>query len=396
MTSTEASVQEARMARPTLQTNPSTESSRLGPTMVNRLEFGREIVRAEAASLQLVADRLGQTFLEAVELLIPLAGSARGRLAITGTGKSADIGQKLAGTLNSTGTRSYVLDATRAVHGDLGMLHPDDVALLLSHSGESEEIVRLISPLRELCRAVIGLTGNQQSSLARRADVAIVYGPLEEVCPLGLAPSASTTAMLAIGDALAFVLSRCRDFTCEQFARYHPAGSLGKKLRRVETVMRTGSELRLARADQTVREVFASARRTGRRTGAVLLVDDQGRLAGLFTDSDLARLIEFRRDAALDRPISEVMTCQPRYLPVGARVCEALELFERHKISELPILDVEGRPVGLLDITDLIGYVPGEQVEASLERRVPKSISPSRNKESVACAADSTAPRNVA
>lgn len=319
-----------------------------------RLDLARRIIREEAAALDRVADRLDESFLAAVDLLLPMTGQGGGRLAITGTGKSADIGQKLAGTFSSTGTRSYVLDATKAVHGDLGMLHPDDVALVLSHSGESEEIIRLLRPLRELCRAVIGLTGNPASSLARRADLPLVYGPLEEVCPLGLAPSASTTAMLAIGDALAFVLSRARSFSREDFARYHPAGSLGKKLMRVEAIMRTGPEVRLAPQTATVREVFATARRVGRRTGAIMLLDAEGRLAGIFTDSDLARLIETRRDDALDRPISEVMTQRPRTLPAEARVAEALDLFERHKLSELPVLNEDGRPIGLVDITDLI------------------------------------------
>ena len=328
------------------------------PTLVpvdERLEYARQIIRAEAAALESVAGRLDATFTQAVELFLPVTAGGRGRVAITGTGKSADIGQKLAGTFNSTGTRAYVLDATKAMHGDLGMLHPDDVALVLSHSGESEEIVRLLRPLRELARAIVGLTGNASSTLARKSDVALVYGPLEEVCPLGLAPSASTTAMLAVGDALAFVLSRQRDFSHEDFARYHPAGSLGKKLLRVEAVMRRGSELRIAPDSETVRNVFASARRQGRRTGAVMLIDDAGGLSGLFTDSDLAKLIETRRDAALDRPIAEVMTAHPLTLTLAARVGEALDLLQRFKISEVPIVDNDGRPVGLLDITDVIG-----------------------------------------
>jgi arabinose-5-phosphate isomerase len=321
----------------------------------DRLSYARQIVRAEAAALELAAGRLGPSFEQAVELLLPVTGSSAGRVALTGTGKSADVGQKLAGTLNSTGTRAYVLDATRAVHGDLGMVHPHDVALVLSHSGESEEIVRLLGPLRKLVRALIALTGNAAGTLARKADAALVYGPLDEVCPLGLAPSASTTAMLALGDALAFVLSRERAFTPEDFARYHPAGSLGRKLLKVEDVMRQGADLRLAPAGESVRAVFACARRAGRRTGAIMLVDEAGRLSGLFTDSDLARLIEARRDTALDRPVAEVMTADPLTLPLGARVGEALALFGRHKISELPVVDPQGRPAGLLDITDLIG-----------------------------------------
>src|SRR6185295_17431589 len=160
-------------------------------------------------------------------------------------------------------------------------------------------------------------------SLARRANLALVYGPISEACPLGLAPSTSTTAMIAVGDALAFVLSRMRDFTHEDFARFHPAGSLGRKLLRVEAVMRRGPDVRLASCEETVRDVFARARRRGRRTGAVMLTDAAGRLCGLFTDSDLARLFEQRRDAALDRPIKDVMTPDPVTIPMGSRVADA-------------------------------------------------------------------------
>jgi arabinose-5-phosphate isomerase len=327
---------------------------------LDALAYAREVVRAEAAALEQVAQRLDGAFLRALALLRGASGTALGRVAITGTGKSADIGQKLAGTLNSTGTRAYVLDATRAVHGDLGMVHPEDVALVLSHSGESEEIVRLLDPLRSLTRALIAITGATHGTLARRADVALVYGPLEEVCPLGLAPSASTTAMLALGDALAFVLSRERQFSTRDFARFHPAGSLGRKLLAVEAIMRQGAGVRTALATDTVRTVFARAHRHGRRTGAVLLLDDDGRLAGLFTDSDLARLIELRRDEALDRPIREVMTPDPLTLPLGSQVGEAIEILRRHKISELPVVDANSRPVGLLDITDLIGVAAEE------------------------------------
>jgi arabinose-5-phosphate isomerase len=333
-----------------------------------RLDTARQILRAEAAALELVAGRLDDAFLQAVDLLQRLTGRGAGRVCITGAGKSADVGQKIAGTLNSTGTRAYVLDAVKALHGDLGMLHPDDVALILSHSGESEEIVRLLGPLRPMVRGIVALTGNPHGTLARKADVAIVYGPLEEVCPLRLAPSASTTAMIALGDALAFVLSQERAFTPEDFARFHPAGSLGRKLLKVEGVMRQGSELRIASANDTVRSVFARSRHPGRRTGAVMLVDDDGRLGGLFTDSDLARLIEARRDAELDRPIREVMTANPITVSLGVRVGEAVELLRRHHISELPVVDGDGKPVGLIDITDLIG------INGTGEASVPPAV----------------------
>ncbi|MFO0965665.1 MAG: KpsF/GutQ family sugar-phosphate isomerase [Gemmataceae bacterium] len=329
------------------------------PVDAERLDYAREILRVEAAALKQVAERLDQSFLDAVDLLYRCPG----RVCVTGAGKSADVGQKIAGTLNSTGTRAYMLDATRAVHGDLGMVHHQDVVLALSHSGETEEVVRLLPSLRQMALGLVAVTSNRHSTLAQKADVALVLGPLEEACPLGLAPSTSTTAMIAVGDALAFVLLRMRDFTHEDFARFHPAGSLGRKLLKVEAVMRQGDELRLARQDRSVREVFGVSKRVGRRTGAVMLLDDEDRLAGLFTDSDLARLFEQRRDANIDRPIHEVMTPRPITVARGTRVIDAVEVMRRRKISELPVIDEEGRPIGLLDITDLIGLIPREEAE---------------------------------
>lgn len=326
---------------------------------LDRLDYARAVIQAEASALDQVAHRLDASFLNAVDLIYRCPG----RVCITGTGKSADVGQKIAGTLNSTGTRAYVLDATRAVHGDLGMVHHQDVVLALSHSGESEEIVRLLPSLRQMAMGIIGLTSNAQSSLAKQADVALVLGPLEEVCPLGLAPSTSTTAMIAVGDALAFVLLRQREFTREDFARFHPAGSLGRKLMKVDAVMRPMDEVRVSPAQSTVRAVFAGSKRRGRRTGAVMLIDEAGLLAGIFTDSDLARLIETRRDDALDRSIAEVMTRSPITVKLGTRVEDAVEILRRRKISELPVIDAQGRPVGLIDITDLVGLISAEETK---------------------------------
>jgi arabinose-5-phosphate isomerase len=320
----------------------------------DRSAFARRVLRAEAAALDAVADRLGTDFDRVADTLF----RCRGRVAVVGVGKSADIGQKLAGTLNSTGTRAYTLDATRAVHGDLGMVHPDDVALLLSHSGESDELVRLLGPLRKLAAKLVAITGSGTNTLARTADATIVYGPVTEACPLSLAPSTSTTVMIALGDALAFTLLEQRQFTAEQFARFHPAGSLGRKLATVAESMRHGSELRIAPASDTVREVFAKVRHTGRRTGAIMLVDAAGRLAGLFTDSDLARLFERRQDELLDAPVGAVMTTNPVVIGPDARLGEAIDVLKDRKISELPVVDADGRPVGMLDITDLIGLEP--------------------------------------
>ena len=320
----------------------------------DRLALARQVLRAEAAALDLVAGRLDASFDAVAEVL----GRCRGRVAVSGVGKSADIGQKLVGTFNSTGTRAYLLDATRAVHGDLGMVHPDDAALVLSHSGEGDELLKLLPPLKLAACKIAAVTGVADSSLARVADAAVVYGPVTEACPLALAPSTSTTVMLALGDALAFTLSDARGLTAAEFARFHPAGSLGRRLATVEVFMRRGEELRLAPADATVREVFAAVRHAGRRTGAVMLTDASGTLAGLFTDSDLARLFESNRNAAFDEPVSRVMTANPLAVARTATMGEAMELMRGRKFSELPVVDEAGRPVGLLDITDLLGLPP--------------------------------------
>jgi arabinose-5-phosphate isomerase len=350
------------------------KQSELGarPICLNAIVQARQILRAEACALEEVAQRLDQNLElgSQFERVVEHIARCAGRVAITGIGKSADIAQKLVGTFNSTGTRAFLLDATRALHGDLGMLHPNDVALVLSHSGESDEVVRLLGPLRKLVAAVLGLTGNHAGRLALAADAAVVYGPIVESDPLALAPSTSSTVMMVLGHAMAFVLSEQRQFTKEEFARYHPAGSLGRKLASVESMMRRGADLRLARATETVRNVFANVRHYGRRTGAIMLIEDDGRLVGLFTDSDLARLFERNADSAFDLPIAEFMTRSPITIAPDARMAEAIELMRSRKISELPVVDDFGGPIGLLDITDLIGLAPADEKAPDAERPV--------------------------
>jgi len=315
--------------------------------------LARGVILAEAEALRLVAGRLD----EGLELVVDCLEQCAGRIAITGVGKCADIGRKIAATMNSTGTRAYFLDAVAARHGDLGMVHPDDVALVLSHSGESDEVLRLLDPLRQLAGGILAITSSQRSSLARGCDRVIAYGSIREADPLGLAPSSSTTVMLALGDALAFVLAMRREFTANDFARFHPAGNLGVRLAKVDVMMRRGTALRFATLQETVREVFARPARS-RRTGAVMIVDAAGQLRGLFTDSDLARLIERRADAALDRPIGEVMTADPLCVCSGSPLGDALDTLRSNKISELPVVDEGGRVVGLLDVTDLLHLMP--------------------------------------
>jgi arabinose-5-phosphate isomerase len=282
---------------------------------------------------------------------------------VTGMGKAGIVGQKLAATLASTGTRAFPLHPGEAIHGDLGRIRADDVVIALSQSGETEEVLRLVPALRRLEAILVAITERAGSSLGRSADLCVALGPIEEACPLGLAPSASTTAMMAVGDALALLVSRMRDFRAEDFALYHPGGHLGRRLAYVEDLMRTNGRLRKAHAALTVREVFVSLAGPRRRSGAVLIVDDQDRLVGIFTDSDLARLFERRRDDHLDRSIAEVMTTDPIQVVVGSSVAEAVELMKSRKISELPVVDRGGRPVGLIDLTDLIGLVPTDPEE---------------------------------
>jgi arabinose-5-phosphate isomerase len=325
-------------------------------TRFEQLREARDIIRHEAAALHDVAGRLDERFCDAVDLLL----SCQGRVVVTGIGKAGLIGRKIAATLSSTGTRSQFLHPAEAVHGDLGCLARGDVVLALSNSGETDEVCRLTSTFRALQLTVIALTSTDDSTLASNADVTIPMGRLREVDANGLAPSTTTTVMLAIGDALALVVSRLRQFSAAQFAVFHPGGSLGQRLKLVADIMRPRELVRIAFESASVREVFTTLACPGRRCGAVMVVDAAGRLTGIFTDSDLARLLESRRDDRLDSPIHDVMTRQPLRVHPDDRLGEVIELLADHKISELPVVDHQGHPVGLVDITDVIGVVPAQ------------------------------------
>jgi len=329
-------------------------------TVEEQLCFAREVLHIESRALEAVAERLNSEFCLAVQLLF----ECRGYVVVSGMGKASIIGQKIAATLASTGTPSHFLHPAEALHGDLGRLRVGDVMVLLSRSGETEEIVRLLPSLAELNIPIVALTCNGKSTLARAATVVIELGRLSEACPLGLAPTTSTTAMLAVGDALALVLSRMRGFTSADFARLHPGGDLGFRLSKVEQHMRPLSRCRLAHEGRSLREVLVAARLPGRRTGATMLVDDAGRLSGIFTDSDLARLFEDRRDGDLDRPIRELMTNNPLQVESGTLMSDAMTLMAERKISELPVVDKEGKPLGLLDITDILALLPRDSAPA--------------------------------
>jgi len=337
-----------------MSTQAAPDFSKLTP--FEQLRYAREILQIEARALDKLAGRLDLEFPSAIELLV----GCRGNVVVTGMGKAGLVGQKISATLASTGTRSIFLHPAEAVHGDLGRVSVGDVALVLSQSGETEEIVRLLPILADFEVPVIAVTGSATSTLAGAADVTLELGPLREACPLGLAPSTSTTAMLALGDALALVASRMLQFGRDDFARVHPAGALGRQVSKVEEHMRSLSDCRVAHDHRTVREVFASWHRPGRRSGAVMLTDADGSLTGLFTDSDLARLFEAHRDNDVDQPICRVMTADPHAVQTGAMLSDAVAIMAENKISELPVTDANGAPVGLLDITDLVSMIPEE------------------------------------
>jgi arabinose-5-phosphate isomerase len=335
---------------------------------LDQLRYARQIIELEGQALANLARRIDGGFCRAVDAIFDCQGS----VIATGMGKAGLIAQKVAATLSSTGTRSHFLHPAEAVHGDLGRIRHDDAVLIFSQSGETEEVVRLLPSLADFGVRMIAVVGRAGSTLGRAADVTIELGPLQEACALGLAPSTSTTAMLAVGDALALVTSRMRDFRREDFARFHPAGNLGRQLSKVDDFMRGLVECRVAQESQSVRQVFVERSRAGRRTGAIMLVDSLGKLAGIFTDSDLARLFESKRDLALDQPIRDVMTSRPCTVPQGSMMLDAVAIMAERKISELPVIDALGRPLGLLDITDVVSLFP----EAAMGRAIETSDGP--------------------
>lgn len=318
------------------------------------LRAGRAILQQELAALAGLAESLPAAFSEAVQML----ASCRGAVLVSGIGKAGWIGQKISASLASTGTRSHFLHPSEAMHGDLGRIGPDDLLLMLSNSGNTPEVNQLLPTLRRRRIPIIALTATEDSELARAADVVVAYGKQIEACHLNLAPSTSTTLMLALGDALCLVTAQRKRLTARDFAEHHPGGALGLKLSKVEEIMRPLEQCRVAADGATVRQVFVRVGSAVRRSGAVLLTGVEGRLTGLFTDSDLARLLERQQDAALDGPISAVMTQRPYQVLVGTPTPQAVQLLARHNISELPVVDADGRPVGMIDITDVINLLP--------------------------------------
>ncbi len=316
----------------------------------DRLERAREVIRVEARTIARLETLLDQRFVAAIDLLL----ACKGTVVCTGMGKAGLIAQKVSATLASTGTDSIFLHPAEALHGDLGRIRSGDVLLALSNSGETAEVKVVVPVARKIGAKVITLTGNPSSGLAQLSDVVLDIGRVDEACPLGLAPTASTSAMLALGDAVAMVLSAERRFSREEYALYHPAGSLGRKLMRVAEIMRRNAELPLVQASSTLAATLRVMGHTPGKPGAALIVGADGRLAGIFTDGDLRRLVAERGELRREDGIESFMTRNPKAVRPDQLLEEAERLLREFRVDQIPVLDADGRPVGLLDVQDIL------------------------------------------
>lgn len=318
--------------------------------MDSRTDRARTIIEREADALRLVAARLDDSFARVVDLVLTLPG----RVVTSGMGKAGLVAQKISQTLASTGTPSFYLHPAEAAHGDLGRVVKGDLLLALSKSGETEEVLRLLAPVRAQGVPVVAMTQSRNSTLGKHSDHVVELGPIEEVGPWQLAPSASTTAMLALGDALALVIQAGRNFGPEDFARYHPGGDLGRRLMKVEELMRTGERNPKVKTGSTLLHTIEVMSRTPGRPGAASVVSEQGKLVGFFTDGDLRRLLQRGQGSVAQIPIDEVMTRNPRTIAPHMFALEALGLLHQHRVDQMPVVDQSGSLLGLLDVQDLL------------------------------------------
>ncbi len=315
------------------------------------LDYAREVIKAEAEAIGSVTPIVDESFAEAAEMIYDCTGSC----IVSGIGKAGIIGQKISATMASTGTPSHFLHPVEAVHGDLGRLRQDDIVIVLSYGGETDEVTRLINLVKQLEIKLIAITGDSDSTLSRHADVVLCMGQINEACPLGVAPSVSTACMLAIGDALAFTVMKARNFSVEDYARFHPGGSLGAKLMTVEQSMmfRPGEKLPLTQVTDTVKELLEKTSDV-KRHGAVMVVDKEGKLAGIITDADLRRLVTQQGQQAFGFKVSDIMTADCKKIRADALAAEATAIFHKYRIDDLPVVDADNRPVGLIDVQDIV------------------------------------------
>jgi arabinose-5-phosphate isomerase len=316
---------------------------------VNYVALAREVFDIELAGMRAVRDQIGVSFSAAVDLILEVVRT-KGKIVVVGIGKSGNIGRKLAATFASTGTTAVVLNSVDALHGDLGIVNDGDLILALSYSGESEELLRLMPPLKRFAVKMIAMTGTTKSSLARHCDVVLNVRVPREACPFNLAPTASTTAMLAMGDAMAMTVLQARGFKKQDFVRLHPSGAIGAMLTRVADIMRAGERNAVASEILPVREALRVMTRS--KSGSLSVVDKRGKLVGVFTDGDFRRRVVDDADL-LGRPLKNVMTRSPVYIRDDALASEALRIFDQRSIDDLIVVNSKREPVGLIDSQDL-------------------------------------------
>lgn len=321
------------------------------------LEEARTVVRTEAASMQAVADRLDGALVDAIRLIHERTGpDLPGVLAISGVGKSGLVGLRLAASFASTGTPSHFLHPVEAVHGDVGRVRRQDLALVLSYSGESDELSGLLDVLKRMGVPIVAITRSRTSTLGQFSSICVELGPIDEVCPLRLAPTTTTNCISAVGDALVLGVMGLRKFTAENFALFHPAGSLGRKLLKVHQAMtfKIGVNMAAIPDSVTVREAIAAdVSPEKRRAGALILVDAGGKLSGVFTNGDLRRKVRTHPNL-LDLPVAQVMTRNPKRIRQDALASEAVAIMNTSKVLDLPVVDDQDRPVGMLDAQDIV------------------------------------------
>ena len=311
------------------------------------LSLARKVLQTESAAVLALVDRLDDRFVQAVALL----RDCNGRVIVTGMGKSGIVGRKMAATLSSTGTAAFFLHPAEALHGDLGVVRSDDVVIALSYGGETDELVGIVESLKRLGVSLIVLTGSNRSTLAQAADVALDCHVSEEACPMNLVPTASTTAMLALGDALAMTVLVEKGFQPEDFANLHPGGKLGKRLKRVAMLMHGGDLIPIVQLDTAMPQVIYEMSRKG--LGMTCVIDEQGTLAGIITDGDLRRKMADRSVNVLDLKAAEVMTPRPVTISRTTLAAEALHVLEEHKITSIVVIDAGRRVEGVVHLHDL-------------------------------------------
>jgi arabinose-5-phosphate isomerase len=315
------------------------------------LEYAREVIHVEAEAIVSLTPIVDESFAKAIEMIYNCTGSC----IVSGIGKAGIIGQKISATLASTGTPSHFLHPAEAVHGDLGRLRKDDVVLVLSYGGETDEITRLINLVKQLDIKLIAITGQNDSTLCKYSDVAICMGKMDEACPLGVAPSVSTTCMLAVGDAIALTIMKARNFSVEDYVRFHPGGSLGTKLMTVEQSMmfRPGEKLPIVDINDTIEQLLEKTSDV-KRHGAVMVTGRDEKLLGIITDADIRRLITKHKNKCFKMTAGDVMTANCKMIRADALAAEATAIFHKYRIDELPVVDASGKPVGMIDVQDIV------------------------------------------